>query len=111
MNIHWCITPSMEMISFEHRVLDEYRIKIAKIDTLEKSIMTHRDPKSVESRESSDFLDVLITECDEFYEKFSEILSNNGKRPHARSRLQENKKWNENVEQFYEKNPRRRPWK
>jgi hypothetical protein len=33
------------MISFEHRVLSEYRIKIAKIETLVKSIMTHRDPK------------------------------------------------------------------
>jgi hypothetical protein len=109
MNIHWCVTLQTEMISFEHRVLSEYRIKIAKIDTLEKSIMTHRDPKSTESIESSKFLDVLITECDRFYEKFSEILSNNGKRPHARSRLPENQQWNDNVEKFYEKNPRRRP--
>jgi len=41
----------------------------------------------------------------------SEILSNNGKRPHARSRLSENKQWNDNVEQYYERNPRRRPRK
>jgi hypothetical protein len=99
------------MISFEHRVLSEYRIKISKIDTLVKSIMTHREPKGVESLEASDFLDVLITEIDRFYEKFSEILSKNGKRPHARSRLQENKQWNKNVELYYENNPRRRPRK
>ena len=99
------------MISFEHRVLSEYRIKIAKIDTLVKSIMTHRDPKGAEALEASNFLDVLITEIDSFYEKYSEILSNKGKRPHARSRLPENKQWNENVELYYEKNPRRRPRK
>jgi hypothetical protein len=40
--------------------------------------------------------------------KFFQI---NGKRPHARSRLSENKEWNENVEKYYEKNPRRRPRK
>jgi hypothetical protein len=55
------------MISFEHRVLSEYRIKIAKIETLVKSILTHRDPKSIEALEASDFLDVLITETDRFY--------------------------------------------
>jgi len=99
------------MISFEHRVLSEYRIKIAKIETLVKSVMTHRDPKGSEALDASEFLDVLITETDSFYEKYSEILSNNGKRPHARSRLSENKQWNENVEKYYEKNPRRRPRK
>ena len=36
------------MISFDHRVLSEYRIKIAKIETLAKVILTHRDPKSEE---------------------------------------------------------------
>jgi hypothetical protein len=99
------------MISFEHRVLSEYRIKIAKIDTLVKSIMTHRDPKGMEALDASEFLDVLITETDLFYEKYSEILSNNGKRPHARSHLPENKQWIENIERYYEKNPRRRPRK
>jgi hypothetical protein len=64
------------MISFEHRVLSEYRIKIAKIETLVKSIMTHRDPKGMEALDASKFLDVLITETDSFYEKYSEILSN-----------------------------------
>jgi hypothetical protein len=53
--------------------------------------MTHRDPKGMEALDASKFLDVLITETDSFYEKYSEILSNNGKRPHARSRLSENK--------------------
>jgi len=96
------------MISFEHRILSEYRIKIAKIETMVKSIMAHQNPKGLEARGASDFLDVLIAETDRFYEEHSEILSNNGKRPHARSRLAENKQWNENVEQFYEKNPRRR---
>lgn len=99
------------MISFEHRILSEFRIKIAKIDTLVKSIMTHRDPKCMESIEASDFLDVLINETDKFYENHSEILSNNGKRPHARSHLPENKEWNENIQLYYEKNPRRRPRK
>jgi hypothetical protein len=99
------------MISFEHRILSEFRIKIAKIDTLVKSIMTHRDPKGMEALEASDFLDVLINETDKFYENHSEILSNNGKRPHARSRLPENKQWNENVQLYYEENPRRRPRK
>jgi len=97
------------MISFEHRILSEYRIKIAKIETLSKTIMTHRDPKGLESRGASDFLDVLINETDRFYENNSDVLSNYGKRPHARSRLPENKQWNENVEKFYEKNPRRKP--
>ncbi len=99
------------MISFDHRVLSEYRIKIAKIETLAKSIMTHRDPKGQEAKEASKFLDVLINETDQFYGNNSTVLSNNGKRPHARSRLAETKEWNENVEKFYEKNPRRRPRK
>ena len=97
------------MISFEHRVLSEYKIKTAKIDTLANYIILHRDPKGIESKDASNFLDVLITETDEFYKKFSEILSNNGKRPHARSRLTETKQWNENVEQYYQKNPRKIP--
>ena len=96
------------MISFEHRIMSEYKIKTAKIDTLANSIITHREPKGTEAKDASNFLDVLITETDKFYEKFSKILSNNGKRPHARSRLVENKQWNENIEKYYEKNPRRR---
>jgi hypothetical protein len=99
------------MISFDHRVLSEYRIKIAKIETLSKSIMTHRNPKSLESKGASDFLDVLINETDRFYENNSEVLSNNGKKPHARSRLSEDKKWIENIKKFYERNPRRKPRK
>lgn len=99
------------MISFEFRVLEEYKIKTAKIDTLANSIMNHHDPKSSESKDASDFLDVLINEADRFYENNSSILSNNGKRPHPRSRLAENKQWNENVEKFFVKNPRRRPRK
>ncbi len=95
------------MISFEHRVLNEYRIKIAKIETLANSILTHTKPKSEEVKGASEFLDVLISETDKFYENNSTILSTNGKRPHVRSRLAENEKWNENVERFYEKNPRR----
>jgi len=99
------------MISLEHRILSEYRIKIAKIETLAKSIMTHREPKGDEAKQASEFLDILINETDQFYENNSAILSNNGKRPHARSRLAETKEWNENVERYYEKNPRRRPRK
>jgi hypothetical protein len=99
------------MISLEHRILSEYRIKIAKIETLAKSIMTHREPKGDEAKQASEFLDILINETDQFYENNSTILSNNGKRPHARSRLAETKEWTENVERYYEKNPRRRPRK
>lgn len=99
------------MISFDHRILSEYRIKIAKIETLAKSILAHRNPKSEEVKGASEFLDVLINETDKFYENNSVILSNHGKRPHARSRLAETKEWNDNVEKFYEKNPRRRPRK
>ncbi|MCH9659215.1 hypothetical protein K0U27_11125 [archaeon] len=99
------------MISFEHRVLSEYRIKIAKIETLAKTVMTHHDPKSEEAKGASDFLDVLIDETDKYYESNAEILSSNGKKPHNRSRLAENKKWSENIEGFYERNPRRRPRK
>jgi len=99
------------MISFEHRVLSEYRIKRGKVDTLARSIMTHREPNGMESRDASDFLDVLVKEIDRFYKENSAILSNNGNRPHPRSRLPETKQWNENVERFYEKNPRRRPRK
>ena len=99
------------MISFEHRVLSEYRIKRGKVDTLAHSIMTHREPNGMEAREASDFLDVLVNGIDRFYKENSEILSNNGNRPHPRSRLPETKKWNENVERFYEQNPRRRPRK
>ena len=69
------------MISFEHRVLSEYKLKTSKIDTLSNSIMAHREPKGQEAKEASDFLDVLINETDSFYGKHSEILSNNGKRP------------------------------
>ena len=99
------------MISFEYRILSEYKIKVAKIDTLSKSIITHREPKSVESKHASEFLDVMINEIDQFYKNHSEVLSENGKKPHARSRLPENKKWLENIERFYELNPRRRPRK
>ena len=99
------------MISFDYRVLSEYKIKTAKIEILANSILEHQDPKGKEAKGASEFLDVLIDEIDRFYEKFSDILSNHGKRPHPRSRLAETKEWNENVERFYEKNPRRRPRK
>ena len=33
------------MITFENRVRYEYKIKTARVDTLVKSISTHRDPK------------------------------------------------------------------
>ncbi|WP_179372822.1 hypothetical protein [Nitrosopumilus ureiphilus] len=99
------------MISFEYRILSEYKIKKAKIDTLSNSILSHTDPKGIEAKEALKFLDVLIDEIDKFYVAHSEILSNNGKRPHPSSRLPETKQWNENIESFYEKNPRRRPRK
>ena len=99
------------MISFEYRFLSEYKVKVAKIDTLVKSIMSHREPKSTESKDASEFLDVLINEIDQFYKNHSEILSKNGKKPHARSRLPETKKWLDNIERFYELNPKRRPRK
>ncbi|MFB5632906.1 MAG: hypothetical protein ACE5Q9_06230 [Nitrosopumilus sp.] len=99
------------MITFENRVRYEYKIKTAKVDTLANSILTHRDPKSQEATDASKFLDVLIGEIDTFYEKHSDILSKKGKLPHPRSRLPENKEWNENVEKYYEKNPRKRPRK
>ncbi len=99
------------MISFEYRILSEYKVKVAKIDTLVKSIMSHREPKSTEYKDASEFLDVLINEIDQFYKNHSEILSKNGKKPHARSRLPETKKWVDNIERFYELNPKRRPRK
>ena len=48
------------MISFEYRILSEYKIKVAKVDTLVKSIMSHKEPKSTECKDASEFLDVLI---------------------------------------------------
>jgi len=96
------------MISFDHRVLSEYRIKIAKIETLAKIVLTHQKPKEEEAQGASKFLDILIDETDKFYENNGEILSNNGKKPHLRSKLSETKEWSENIERFYEKNPRRR---
>ena len=99
------------MITFENRILYEYKIKKAKIETLANSILTHRIPKGSEAKAASDFLDVLIDETDRFYNEHGEILSTNGKSPHIRSRLPENKSWNENIEKFYEKNPKRRPKK
>ena len=95
------------MITFEYRVLSEYKIKVAKIETLSKSIITHREPKNTECKDASEFLDVMINEIDQFYKNHSEVLSKNGKKPHARSRLPENKKWFENIEKFYDKNHRR----
>ena len=99
------------MISFEYRILSEYKIKVAKVDTLVKSIMVHREPKGVEAKDTSEFLDVLINEIDQFYKNHSEILSKKGKKPHAHSHLPETKKWLDNIERFYELNPRRRPRK
>ncbi len=96
------------MISLEHRILSEYRIKIAKIETLAKVIISHKEPKGEEVKGASEFLNILIDETDRFYQDNSATLSNNGKRPHDRTRLPENKEWNENIEKFYEKNPRRR---
>lgn len=95
------------MISFEYRILSEFKIKKAKIDTLSNFILTHTDPEGSEVKEASEFLDVMIDEIDGFYVSHSEILSNNGKRPHHSSRLPETKQWNKNIESFYEKNPRR----
>jgi hypothetical protein len=99
------------MITLEHRILYEYRLKIAKIETLVKSITAHREPKGQEAKDASEFLDILISETDRFYENNSKVLSTNGKKPHARSRLPENEKWIKNIEKFYEDNPRRRPRK
>ena len=48
---------------------------------------------------------------DRFYKENSEVLSSNGKRPHARSSYPEEKKWNENVEDTMKRIPRRRPRK
>ena len=100
-----------EMISFEHRVLSEFKLKIAKVDTLAKSVMSHREPKGTEAKEASEFLDVLVKEIDGFYNDHSEMLSTNGKRPHVLSCLPETKQWTDNIERFYELNPRRRPRK
>ncbi len=99
------------MISLEHRILSEYRIKIAKIETLATSILTTQKPKSEQVKGASEFMDILIDETDRFYEAHGEVLSNNGKRPHNRSKLKVTKKWSENMESFYERNPRRRPRK
>lgn len=95
------------MISLEHRILSEYRIKIAKIETLAKFILNHREPKGEEVKGASEFLEILINETDRFYQDNSTTLSINGKRPHDRTKLPDNKEWNENIEKFYEKNPRR----
>ena len=51
------------MISFEYRILSEYKIKAAKVDTLVKSIMVHREPKSVEAKDASEFLHIMINDC------------------------------------------------
>ncbi len=99
------------MISFEYRILSEFKIKKAKIDTLSNFILNSKDPKGMDVKDASEFLNVLIDEIDKFYVSHSEILSKNGKKPHHLSHLDDNKKWNENVEIFYEKNPRRRPRK
>ena len=96
------------MISLEHRILDEYRIKIAKIETLARFVRTHNSPKGIEATQAQEFLKLLIDETDKFYENHGTTLSNNGKRPHARSLLAENIEWNTNVEKFYENNPRKR---
>ena len=61
------------MISFEHRVLSEFKLKIAKVDTLAKSIISHREPKGMEAKGASEFLDVLVNEIDEFYKDHSEV--------------------------------------
>lgn len=63
------------MITFENRIRYEYKIKTARVDTLVKSILTHRDPKSQEAKDASRFLDVLIAEIDRFYEENSDLLS------------------------------------
>ena len=96
-----------EVISLEHRILSEYRIKIAKIETLAKFILNHRESKGEEVKGASRFLEILINETDRFYQDNSTTLSINGKRPHDRTKLPDNKEWNENIEKFYEKNPRR----
>ena len=81
------------MISFEYRILSEFKIKKAKIDTLSNFILGHTDPKESEAKEASVFLDVMIDEIDKFYVSHSEILSNNDKKPHHSSRLPETKRW------------------
>ncbi len=93
--------PQYEMISFERRVIDEYRIKIAKIETLARTIDSH-----LKSTSAVEFLVVLINETDRFYKENGAILSKNGKRPHNRSQLKETREWSKNIEKFYEKHPR-----
>ena len=56
--IHRLIKKNKQMISFEYRILSEYKVKVAKIDTLVKSIMSHREPKSTDSKEASEFIEV-----------------------------------------------------
>ncbi len=96
-------------ISFDHRVLSEYRIKIAKMEILDRLVINHKKPNGEEAKDASKFLDLLIAETDMFYESNGEILSKNGKRPHKRSRLAENAEWTENVRRYNEEHPRRRP--
>ena len=43
------------MISLEHRILSEYRIKISKIETLAKLIASHKNPKGKEKKEAAEF--------------------------------------------------------
>ena len=96
-------------ISFDYRVLSEYRIKIAKMEILGRLVINHKKPNGEEAKGASEFLDLLIDETDRFYESNGEILSKNGKRPHRRSRLAENTEWAENVRRYNEEHPRRRP--
>ena len=95
------------MITFENRVRYEYKIKKARVDTLAKSILSYRDPKGREALDASRFLDVLVAEMDEFYKIHGDLLSRNGNRPHPRSRLPRNKKWERNVEEYLEKRTKR----
>ena len=55
-NLHGWIIQSNEMISFDYRILSEYKIKTAKIETLANSILKHKDPKGEESKDASEFL-------------------------------------------------------
>ena len=53
-------------ISFDYRVLSEYRIKIAKMEILDRLVINHKKPNGEEAKGASEFLDLLIGETDRF---------------------------------------------
>jgi hypothetical protein len=92
----------------QNEIIKTYKSKNRRILQLRKQIQNHPRPNSRSAIELSEILTFLHEELDEFYQRFSEELSNHGYIPGVFSTLPINPRWIENVQLFRERERQRR---